>query len=84
MTGAMSKRITLPVDLAEDEPVYVNAKQYHGILRRRHHRAKLEMQNKLVKSRKRTHDKIDFIYLLLSEGTILIHLAHFGNAMQKL
>ncbi|KAK8543180.1 hypothetical protein V6N13_136288 [Hibiscus sabdariffa] len=50
--GSVSNRILLPLDLAEDEPIYVNPKQYHGILRRRQYRAKLEAQNKLVKSRK--------------------------------
>lgn len=52
MMGAASGRVPLPVDLAEDGPIYVNAKQYHGILRRRQTRAKLEAQNKLVKTRK--------------------------------
>ncbi|KAB2019684.1 hypothetical protein ES319_D07G013400v1 [Gossypium barbadense] len=52
MTGTAPTRIPLPLDLAEDEPIYVNPKQYHGILRRRRHRAKLETRNKLVKSRK--------------------------------
>ncbi|KAG9457728.1 hypothetical protein H6P81_002236 [Aristolochia fimbriata] len=49
--GVQPARVPLP-DLAEDEPIYVNAKQYRGILRRRESRAKMEAQNKLVKSRK--------------------------------
>ena len=52
MLGLASTRVALPLDLAEDGPIYVNAKQYHGILRRRQSRAKLEAQNKLIKNRK--------------------------------
>lgn len=52
MLGLASTRIALPPDLEEDGPIYVNAKQYHGILRRRQSRAKLEAQNKLIRSRK--------------------------------
>ncbi|KAL6554926.1 hypothetical protein OROGR_006184 [Orobanche gracilis] len=50
--AAASCRIPLPADIPEDGPIYVNAKQYHGILRRRQTRAKLEAQNKLLKNRK--------------------------------
>lgn len=52
MLGMSSTRVPLPLDFSEDEPIYVNAKQYHAILRRREVRAKLEAQNKLVKARK--------------------------------
>ncbi|KAK9131335.1 hypothetical protein Sjap_011822 [Stephania japonica] len=52
MVGMATARVPLPLNVADNEPIYVNAKQYRGILRRREHRAKLEAQNQPVRSRK--------------------------------
>ncbi|KAL6512232.1 hypothetical protein OROHE_019844 [Orobanche hederae] len=53
MVLAPTTRAVLPIDSRGVLlPIYVNAKQYHAIIRRRQARAKLEAQNKITKSRK--------------------------------
>ncbi|CAI9788012.1 unnamed protein product [Fraxinus pennsylvanica] len=51
LMGIQQAGVPLPSDVVE-EPVFVNAKQYHGILRRRQSCAKAESENKVINPRK--------------------------------
>lgn len=53
IAGISAHRVAIPAEEAiYEEPLYVNAKQYHRILKRRQQRAKLEAENRTVKDRR--------------------------------
>jgi len=52
--GGISQRLPISgQEMLEEEPLYVNAKQYHRILKRRQARAKLEAEGRIPKERKK-------------------------------
>ncbi len=56
--GGVTQFSRLPLagaDILEEEPLYVNAKQYRRILKRRQARAKLEAEGKIPKERPVSH-----------------------------
>ncbi|OQR80231.1 nuclear transcription factor Y subunit alpha-like [Tropilaelaps mercedesae] len=52
-TPTVAATVVATTTEGEEEPLYVNAKQYHRILKRRQDRAKLEAQGKIPKERRR-------------------------------
>lgn len=52
MGTSPSSSIPLPHAQTKEESIYVNAKQYHAILRRREKRTKQEAQNKIIRAKK--------------------------------
>lgn len=52
-TAAATAAAAAPADVVEEEPLYVNAKQYHRILKRRQARARLEAEGRIPKERRK-------------------------------
>lgn len=53
-----------PMSRLVEEPLYVNAKQYHRILKRREQRQKLEASGKIPKERKVIRFLLELSYLI--------------------
>ena len=71
----------LPVAMETlDEPLYVNAKQYHRIIKRRQARAKLEAEGKIPKVRKVS----SWYFLCVQSHTCspVVPPAFLGNAVE--
>lgn len=69
--GALSALARFPLNTGEimdEEPLYVNAKQYHRILKRRQARAKLESQGRIPKTRQVRGDCVDEVLCVFASS----------------
>ncbi|KAK4392029.1 Nuclear transcription factor Y subunit A-2 [Sesamum angolense] len=87
-------RVMLPLSMPSDgAPIFVNAKQYNAIMRRRKARAKAELQNKLLKRRKVGRIRLKMIYPIDLHATLnymssyapqpYLHLSRHLHAMRR-
>lgn len=75
------QRIPLPgTEFLEEEPLYVNAKQYRRILKRRQARAKLEAEGRIPKERP---VRKCLLLLLYIEYCILVNMSRIQNIKSK-
>jgi len=73
--GTQQTGVPLPSDAVE-EPIFVNAKQYHGILRRRQSRAKAESDNKAIKVRRVSVETNTYSFVL--DASQICHFTFFA------
>ncbi|KAF9430153.1 Transcriptional activator [Podila epigama] len=76
-----------PASQPDEEPLYVNAKQYHRILKRRAARAKLEELNRMAKIRKTNTNCSHFDYRIVNNNNNnkkpYLHESRHKHAMRR-
>ncbi|KAK4478783.1 hypothetical protein RD792_014282 [Penstemon davidsonii] len=91
-TQIAGRMMLLPLNMTTDGgPIYVNAKQYNGIMRRRKKRAELELANKVLKLRKVQEishrpglvNNFPKDYVLTYDPQPYLHLSRHLHAMRR-
>lgn len=71
----MYARMPLPSEMIEEQPTYVNAKQYRRIIKRRQARAKLEQRRKIPSNRKVTFGFVSLQHFRSEHRFVAIELS---------